>query len=225
MAKVGTERIYHKGSGKEIYCQVNFYSKSKLFKIIDFPEDIEKWYGSKETRENKYGTKLYSGEICAKSYDECIDLGKKVYSEYYDQNIKEDKIICYQLKTNHPRPEFHGHNDKRDLYHAPSLAIGLQYKVMYRITIGEECFISNWNYEDSKTPDEGTRLGGERLNREDGHLGLYDWHKISYTGEAHLFFKNVEKGLLDMITNVNAFFGESPTVLLEKIESGKFLMQ
>ncbi len=223
MGKVGIERIYHKGSGKEIYCQINFYNKSKLFTIVDFPEDVQKWYGSKLTRENKYGSILYSGEICAKSYDECVALGRKVYTEYYDQDIKEEKIICYQLKTNHPRPEFHGHNDKIDIYHAPSLAIGLQYKVMYKITIGNDTFISNWNYEESKAPDQGTRLGTSRLNREDGHLGLQDWHKIPYSEGAHNFFKSVENGLLEIIIKTNNFFGESPLTLLDKIESGKFL--
>jgi len=224
MAKVGVEQIRHKGSGKDIFCTIHFYSKTKSFQVVDFPQEIEDWYGAKKTREETRST-LSQGKITGKSYDDCVALANKVYSDYYDQDIKEEKIICYQLKTNHPRPEFHGHQDKRDLYHAPSLAIGLQFMVMYRITIGEECFISHHNYEDAKNPDEGTRLGASRLQREDGYSGLGDWHKIPYTEEAHSFFKNVEKGLLDMILKVNEFFGESPLNLIEKIESGKLLNQ
>jgi hypothetical protein len=223
MAKVGAERIFHKGSGKEIYCQINFYTKTKRFVIVDFPEEISEWYGSKLTREDEIGNKLYSGEIWAKSYDECVSIGKRVYSEYYDQAIKEEKIICYQLKTNYPKSEFHGRKDNHDMHFAPALAIGVQYKVMYRITIGDETFISSSCYDEAKNPESGVRLGDPRLNREDGHNGMSDWHKIPYTENYHRFFESVEKGLLSMIQKVNDFFGDSPSFLLEKIETGKLL--
>lgn len=223
MAKVGVECITHKGSGKEIYCQVNFVNKTKLFVISDFPDVIKEWYGSKLTRDNTYGHTVHNGGIYAKSYDECVALAKKVYSDYYDLRISEEKIICYQLKTNHPRPEFHGHNNRRDIYHAPSLAIGIEYRVMYRVMVGEEAFISPTSYEESRNSETGVKLSGPRLSRENGDSGLRDWHKIPYSEEAHNFFMSVEKGLNDLIIKTNNFFGESPSHLLDKIESGKLL--
>lgn len=224
MAKVGNERISHKGSGKYVYCQINFFGKTKHFQIVDFPEDIKLWYGAKQTREKEYGNHVFSGEITAKSYDECVALGNKIYSEFYDQNIREEKIICYQLKMNYPIPEFHGHRDRKDMHFSPNLAIGIQYKTVFRITIGEETFISDSCYEDCKQPEQGIRLGGAKMWREDGNSGMNDWTKIPYTEEANLFFKNVEKGLLEMITKVDSFFGSDSSVLLEKINSGKALM-
>ena len=224
MAKVGRESIRHHGSGKEIFCEIHFSNKSKLFHIADFPEEIKLWNASRKDNDaTSYSSTRSSGEIISDSYDKCVALARKVYTEFYDLQISEEKIICYQLKTNHPRPEFHGHNDKRDLFHAPSLAIGLEFRVMYRITIGDEKFISSQPYELSKKPDEGTRLGDARLSSENGHNGLYDWNKIPYTDLAHDFFKSVDNGLTEMIKKTNDFFGESPELLIEKIEQGKFL--
>lgn len=224
MPKVGTERIYHKGSGKEIYCNIYFTVKSKIFHIQDFPQEIKDWYGAKLTRESNHTSKLYKGAITAASYDECVALGRKVYSDYYEQQISEVKIICYQLKCNYPRPEFFGHKDRRDLYHAPSLAIGIQYRVLYRITIGDENFLSSQPYEQARLPEEGVRLGAPLMEREDTNSGTYNnWEKIPYTEEAHEFFKTVKNGLLQMITRVNDFFGEDANHLLNSISSGRTL--
>jgi hypothetical protein len=225
MGKVGTEKIFHKGSGKSIFCTINFYAKSKLFTVVDFPENIEQWYGNKVTRENEYSNAIHNGKISADSYDKCVELANKVYTEFYDQEIREEKIICYQIKMNHPRPEFHGLSDRKDIAFCAGLAISIDYKIMYRIYIGQEAFISKYNYEQSKAAEGSVSKSNAALISENSNGGLYDWHKIIYTTEAHEFFEMVQNSLLNMIQKVDSFFGDSPGALLEKIESGKFLSQ
>lgn len=216
MAKVGTERIVHKGSGKEMFTVINFYTKTKLFVAVDFPEEIRDWYGSKLTREQpSYGSKLFTGEVSAISYDECKKLANQIYTEYYDQKITEEKIIAYKTKSNSKL--------KNEIFHAPDTALGIEFHVLWRIRIGEESFLSYGNYEESKNPDQGIRLGGPRLTREDGHGGFYDYQKIPYTEEAHNFFNNVEQGLEIMIAKVNSFFGSDSTHFIDNLNKGKLL--
>lgn len=224
MAKVGTERIYHKGSGKEIYCQVDFRKKDKLFILLDFPEEIKLWYGSKLTRENTISSRLHQGEITGKSYDDCVNLGIKVYSEYNDLSITEERLILYKYQVNHPKQKLDDLSDRRDIYHAPCLAIGIEYMLMNRIRIGEESFLSRYTYEEAKYPEEGVRLGADRLIREDSNFDWNtNWHKIPYTEQAHAFFESTTKGLQDLILKANSFFGDSPEILLERIQQGKLL--
>jgi len=215
MAKVGTERIFHKGSGKEIFSEIKFYTKTKLFIATGMPEEVTKYYGNKRDRLETYRSYHHSGQISANSYDECVKLAREIYTEFYDQQITETKIIAYKLKSNG--------NGKSDLFHAPSLALGIEYRIMYRIMIGEEAFISTGPYEKSKNPDEGHRQGGHRLEQEQGSLGLYDWEKIIYTTEAHDFFKKVETGLIIMIEKVTDFFGKDANHFLENLNSGKLI--
>lgn len=223
MAKISTERVYHKGSGKEIYCQVNFVNKSKMFVISDFPDDIKEWWSAKRDREDIYKASYHSGNIVGKSFDECLTLARKVYTDFYDQTITEEKIIAYQLKVNHPRPEFHGHNDRNDIFHAPSLALGIEFKILYRIRIGEDTFISTAIYEQAKEPDSGIRLSGPKLYKENGHNGYGNWEKIPYSDKAYTFFQQVEKGVSDLITLITNYFGDGSQVLLDKIEKGTLL--
>jgi hypothetical protein len=216
MAKVGTERIYHKGSGKEIYSAIKFYTKSKLF-VIDMPDDIKAYYGTKMDREHPDRAYHHNGEISGKSYEECVQLARKIYTEFYEQKVTEEKIIAYKVRFNN--------KDKSDIFHAPKRALGIEYIVLYRIKIGEEAFLSYDTYEKSKAPDEGMRLGGPRMWIENGHRGYYDYEKIPYTEETHKFFESVENGLLMMIEKINAFFGTDANHFLENLNSGKLLNQ
>lgn len=215
MPKVGTERIFHKGSGKEIFTAINFYTKTKKFVATDMPDDIKAYYATKMDRKNEYAKYHHSGEISADSYDACVKLARDIYTEFYNQEITETKIIAYKVKFNN--------KDKNDIFHAPSLALGIEYIVLYRIMIGEEAFISKDTYENSKAPDVGTRLGGARMSIENGHHGYYDWQKIPYTEKTHDFFKKVSAGLSGMIEKVNDFFGKDSAHFIENLNSGKLL--
>ncbi|WP_133942843.1 hypothetical protein [Epilithonimonas xixisoli] len=216
MAKVGTERITHKGSGKEFFVTINFYTKTKLFTAVDFPEEIKDWYGAKLTREQpSYASIMYQGNITGKSYDECKNLAIKVFSEYYDQCITEERIIAYKIKSNS--------KETSDISFAPNTALGLEFHVLWRIKIGDETFISPANYEASKRPESGIRLGGPQMTREDGRQGYYDYQKIPYTEETHNFFINVVTGLEAMIIKVNEFFGKDSNHFIDNLSKGKLL--
>ena len=215
MAKVGTERIFHKGSGKEIYTAINFYTKTKKFVAVDMPEDIKAYYGTKMDRENPHRSYNHSGEISSESYEGCVKLANKIFTEFYEQRITETKIIAYKVRFNN--------EEKQNIFHAPAMALGVEYIVLYRIMIGESAFISTGNYEQSKAPEVGIRLGGARMYNENGSNGYYDWEKVPYTEEVHEFFKGVEKGLSTMIEKVNGFFGSDATTFIENLNSGKLL--
>ena len=217
MGKVGDIELRHKNSGKSVWVQINFYTKSKMFKVVDMPEEVKDWYGSKRTREEKYGRALYSGEVQAKSYDELEKLAKDLYDEYYDLEINETKIIAYKLKCNLPKQE--GELSARtEFFHGLRHTLGIEYYVIYRFKIGDETFLSTGTYEQSKMPKTGHRAGGHKMKREDSHNDFYDFIKIDYTEEMHTFFKNVESGLDGMIKNVVGFFGEDEQTLLENIK-------
>ncbi|MDX8564692.1 hypothetical protein OZ664_11840 [Elizabethkingia sp. HX WHF] len=215
MAKVGTERIFHKGSGKEIYTAINFYTKTKKFVAVGMPDEIKAYYGTKMDRENPHRSYHHSGEISSESYEGCVKLANKIFTEFYEQRITETKIIAYKVRFNN--------EEKKNIFHAPAMALGIEYVVLYRIMIGEEAFISTSTYEESKAPDIGTRLGGPRMHIENGSNGYYDWEKVPYTEDIHEFFKSVENGLSAMIDKVNSFFGVNADTFIENLNSGKLL--
>lgn len=222
MAKVGSELIEHKGSGKTIACQINFYTKDKVFRVVNFPKDIEDWNGAKKNRENPIGRYINSGVIQSSSYDGCVKEANRVFSEFHDQNIKEEKIILYYMAYNNPDV---GVATSKNISFAPSTAIGLQFKIMYRITVGEESFLSPRNYEESKRPEKGTRLGQNLMFREDGNHQYYKWEKVAYTEELHEFFSSTVTTLLNLTNKVVEFFGSESTTLLENINSGVKLIK
>lgn len=213
MGKVGVEQLRHTGSGKDIFIQINFYTKTKQFQVSNMPEDFTEWYGAKVDREETRSYQ-YSGLIKGDSYDSCVKSARDLWNEFCDVDITEEKIIAYKLKVNS--------NEKQEISFAPNKGLALEYRIMYRIKIGADCFLANGPYEKSKKKSEG-QLGWYGIRKEQGKDGLYDWQKIPYTEEAENFFKTVDSGLDTMITKVIGFFGSDSSVFLENLNSGKLL--
>lgn len=194
----------------------------------DFPQEIVDFYNFSKKKEYKHWQEVPG--IYGKSFEECESLCQKVYSAFYDQNITEEKIICYNFQFNHPsifsgQKEFVTEKSTRQIFHAPHIAIGIEYRVLYRINIGGETFLSNMNYEFSKQPEIGFKQGGAKMSRENGHHHYNNWLKVPHTEELEKFFENVEKNLSVLISKVNDFFGESEVNLLDNLKNGKLLTQ
>lgn len=221
MPKVGTVRLIHKNSGKVLFVDVKFFTKSKLFQIDGMPQEICDWYGSKKTKENKYSSRLHSGEITAKSYEEVESLAQKLYDEFYDMEINEEKLIAYKLKYNLPNQEGLSFNHTNQINFGPSLCIGMEYTVLYRFEIGGEKFISTGTYEQCIMPKDAIRMGGHKMKREDTDRDYYDFEKTPYSDDLHEFFKNTKSALTALILNVKGFFGEGSEKLLENVRSGR----
>ena len=213
MGKVGTERVYHKGSGKEQYITISLFTKTKKFEVIDFPGEIETWYASKQTNEASAADKrkTFSGRICAESYNECVAKAKDIYNQYYSLQVRESKVIAYKLQYNKP--------GNRNMQLGPKYALGIEYDILYRIYVGEEEFLSVKPYELAKMPEEGHRLG-EVLMKPTAYS--HNWSNfiiIDHTDELEVFFSNLVKGLNDMIDKIQMFFGDGSDHLLSNISN------
>ena len=95
----------------------------------------------------------------------------------------------------------------------------MDFQVLYKFLIGEEEFYSTGNYEQSRQPKMGMRMGGHKMVRKDSHVGYGDYTIIPHTEELHQFFKNTSAGLENLILKINDFFGEDESHLLENIKT------
>lgn len=201
MGKVGKEYIQHKNSNNGIEVTINFTAKYKTFTVVGLPDNVLAFFNVQNETQNK--------EPSDKTYDGLVEKVKKLYNDFLDDDVKEEKIIMYLFEYNK--------QGKNNLSFAPLTALGLEYKVNYRITIGGKQFYCDSPYLDAKQPDVGIRLGGSRLRSVNNHDD-YKRKVILHTEELEKFFESTVNNMETMIDKINNFFGTEPEQLLSNFQ-------
>ena len=212
MAKVGKEQLRHKSSHNCIEIEIHVDSKTKRFFQKGFPEEIAQWYAQQDGGEG-------TGDYSTDTYEKLKSLYSKIYSDYHDQTVKEKKVILYQLaycnSTN-------GNNTGSFMGMVAGDALQMHYIIRWRIDIGTAGFYSTANYEQSKQPEHGVRLGGPKLEGVKSH-NYSKYRELDYSEELEAFFSDTTNKFRKLIEGISNFFGESPEKLLESISTQKVI--
>jgi hypothetical protein len=130
------------------------------------------------------------------------------YSEFFGNNIKEEKIIAYEIKFNSKKHYFN-HNKKID--RAGRTAISFDWHIHYLITFpdGRQKIFSD--------PYKG--YANICTHKFDRTLDSFDKDWMMWTEEREKFFSETEITMEKMVEKINMFFTQPTLELTESIDN------
>jgi len=206
MAVMGKE-VYHSKRGGIVHeYQVKFSKKLKMF-FASVPSEFEIVRDESQS---------WTGEVYGNTYDDLTRSFYELADKYYSTSLICEKVIVYKVPVNNPS-HYGNAQIRADMSYSPKLAIGVEYSIKYKITMGDRILISHDKFDNLQ--DRHTMSTADDDYDEIGRLKSKGWTITAHTDELENWFLSFENKLIDFVTSVESFFGESDQMLLDNIKS------
>ena len=208
MAVMGKEIYLSKRGGITHSYIVKFSQKNKRFFII-VPLEFE------IVRDKSAS---WSGKIFGDTYDGVRSEFMELADKYYATTLICEKVIIYKVPVNNPN-NFKNKGIIATMSYAPKIAIGVDYKIKYKITMGDRVLISGDQFDNLQ--QRSTFSTNDKEYEEIKQVQSKGWKIINHTDEMEQWFVDFGKKLIKLIENVEEFFGEDEQSLLDNIKNNK----
>lgn len=134
-------------------------------------------------------------------------------TQYYGEEIKEQKIISYRVKFNSNKHYFN-HSESISFADTPALSFWWRIHYLVKFPDGREKIFSS--------PYKG--YGNVCTNKFNYNVSDYKEKWMIWTEERQLFFENTEASMENMIKKLVEFFNQDPVLLSSGIDNKQLLL-